>query len=96
MNAKKCLKNTSKLIRTVVLEKYVIITLINMHDWIKHTLDVTISVCKFEKIMSTGVTLFRCCQVFQFDNMNDSASPKFIKLNLLIRENKYGIIPHNI
>ena len=39
-------------------------------------------------VIFAPITSFSCYQSFHFNNINESASPKFIRLNLLVRENK--------
>lgn len=46
-----------------------------------------------EEWLTPIITLFNHYQPFSF---NDSASPSFIKLNMLIRENKHGIVLNSI
>ena len=42
------------------------------------------------------ITLFSCYQPFHSNNINDSASPEFIRLSLMIRETKQGILLNSI
>ena len=41
------------------------------------------------------ITLFNCYQLLHANNINESASPEFIKLNMMVRENKQET-NHNI
>ena len=39
-------------------------------------------------VIFATITSFSCYQPFHFNNINENASPEFIRLNLLVKENK--------
>lgn len=45
------------------------------------------------KYIESMITLFTCSTI-HFNNIDDSASFKFIMLNMLLRDNKHGIDPN--
>ena len=43
-------------------------------------------------VESNYIILYICYWLFHSNNINDNASPEFIKLNLLVRDKKHDII----